>query len=202
MTQRGLRLFIAWRIEIEPGRSRRLRYTRTRLLAELPDSLHAANLSTGLRLVNIDMARVEGEIIINRPVQEVFDFVADERNEPRYNPRMLRAEQISEGPIGPGTRFHTELRTMKRTMPMFVEFTGFERPQRLASTTRSAMMETEGALTFEPVPAGTRMRWSWDVRPRGAMKAMTPFVAAIGRRQEQRIWGTLKRLLESDGEGA
>ncbi|MGZ6639243.1 MAG: SRPBCC family protein [Solirubrobacteraceae bacterium] len=63
------------------------------------------------------MARVEGEIIINRPEEEVFDFVADERNEPRYNPRMVRAEKISEGPIGPGTRFHTELKTAARTMP-------------------------------------------------------------------------------------
>ncbi|MGE5193528.1 MAG: SRPBCC family protein [Deltaproteobacteria bacterium] len=140
---------------------------------------------------------MEGEIIINRPAEVVFDFVADERNEPRYNPRMLRAEQISEGPIGMGTQFQTELKTMSRTMPMVVEFTGFDRPQRLASVTHSAMMETEGALTFEAVTAGTRMRWSWDVRPRGAMRALTPFVAAIGRRQEQRIWGALKRLLES-----
>jgi hypothetical protein len=31
------------------------------------------------------MAYINGEILINRPVQEVFDFVADERNEPRYN---------------------------------------------------------------------------------------------------------------------
>ena len=146
------------------------------------------------------MARVEGEIIINRPVEEVFDFVADERNEPRYNPRMVRAEKISEGPIGPGTQFHTELKTAGRTMPMVVEFTDFERPRRLASVTRSSMMETEGALTFEPVPAGTRMRWSWDVRPRGAMKLMAPFVGAIGRRQERGIWGRLKRLLGSGGE--
>ena len=49
------------------------------------------------------MARIEGEIVIDRPVEEVFDFVADERNEPRYNPQMLRAEQISSGPIGLGT---------------------------------------------------------------------------------------------------
>jgi hypothetical protein len=33
--------------------------------------------------------RIGGEIFINRPVEEVFDFVADARNEPRYNPRML-----------------------------------------------------------------------------------------------------------------
>jgi len=145
-----------------------------------------------------DMARVEGEIVMNRPVEEVFDFVADERNEPRYNPRMRDAEQISEGPIDLGTRFRTELETMGRTMPMIVEFTGYERPQRLASVTRSSMMETEGALTFESVPGGTRMCWSWDVRPRGALRLMAPLVGVIGRRQEQRIWGNLKRLLEAE----
>jgi hypothetical protein len=149
-----------------------------------------------------EMARLGGEIIINRPVEEVFDFVADERNEPRYNPRMLSARQISDGPIGLGTRFHTELKAIGRTMPMVVEFTGFERPWRLASVTRSSMMVTEGALTFESIPAGTRMHWSWDVRPRGAMIVMAPFVGAIGRRQEQGIWGSLKRLLESGGAGS
>ena len=143
------------------------------------------------------MARVEGEITINRPVEEVFDFVADERTEPRYNPRMRDAEQISEGPIGLGARFRTELETMGRTVPMIVEFAGYERPRRLASVTRSSMMETEGALTFESVPGGTRMRWSWYVRPRGALRLMAPLVGVIGRRQEQRIWGNLKRLLEA-----
>ena len=53
--------------------------------------------------------------------------------------------------------------------------------RRLGSVTRSSMMETEGALTFESVPSGTRMCWSWDVRPRGAMKLMAPFVGPIGR---------------------
>ena len=144
------------------------------------------------------MARVEGKIVINRPAVDVFDFVADERNEPRYNPRMRDAEQISEGPIGSGTRFRTELETMGRTVPMIVEFTGYERPRRLASVTRSSMMATEGALTFESVPGGTRMRWSWDVRPRGALRLMAPLVGVIGRRQEQRIWGNLKRLLEAE----
>jgi hypothetical protein len=39
------------------------------------------------------MARIEGEIIIDRPVDVVFDYVADQRNEPRYNPQMVRAER-------------------------------------------------------------------------------------------------------------
>jgi len=100
------------------------------------------------------MTRVEGEITISRPVEDVFDFVADERNEPRYNPRMVRAEQISEGPIGLGTRFRAELKAAGRTMPMIVEFTRFERPRLLGSMTRSSMMETEGALIFDAVAGG------------------------------------------------
>jgi hypothetical protein len=82
-------------------------------------------------------------------------------------------------------------------MPMIVEFTGYDRPRRLASLARSSMMETEGALTFEPVFDGTRMRWSWDVRPRDLMKLVGPIVGLIGRRQEQSIWGNLKQLLEA-----
>ena len=145
------------------------------------------------------MSHVEGEIVIHRPVEEVFDFVADERNEPHYNPRMLRAEKITDGPVGPGTRFLAELETMGHTMPMTVEFTNYDRPRRVTSCTRSSMMTTDGTLTFVPIADGTRMRWSWDVRPRGILRLMGPLVGCLGRRQEQNIWGSLKRLLERGG---
>lgn len=35
------------------------------------------------------MARIEGDTVIGGPVEVVFDFVADERNEPTDNPHML-----------------------------------------------------------------------------------------------------------------
>ena len=44
------------------------------------------------------MPHVVGEIVINRPVEQVFDFVADERNEPRFNPKMLTVEKVTPGP--------------------------------------------------------------------------------------------------------
>jgi uncharacterized protein YndB with AHSA1/START domain len=142
------------------------------------------------------MVQVEGEIVINRPVEEVFDFVADERNEPRFNPHMRRAEKITEGPVGVGTRYRSELVSMGRTIKMDIEFTGYERPRRLASSTHMSSMDTQGALTFDPVPGGTRMRWSWELEPRGVLKLVSPVVAGMGRRQELRIWTGLKRLLE------
>jgi hypothetical protein len=46
------------------------------------------------------MAKIEGEILIGRPVDEVFDYVADQSNEPQYNPHTVRAEKSPPGPWG------------------------------------------------------------------------------------------------------
>jgi uncharacterized membrane protein len=141
--------------------------------------------------------RVEGEIVINRPVDDVFDFVADERNEPRYNPKMRVAEQISDGPIGVGTRFRAETLSMGRAVEMVIEFTGFERPRRIEETVHMSSMDLHGGMTFDPVAGGTRMRWSWDLEPRGGLRLMSPMITTMGRRSEQTIWTSLKRLLEA-----
>lgn len=142
------------------------------------------------------MVHIAGEIIIRRPVEDVFDFVADERNEPRYNPRMVRVEQITSGPIGAGTRYEAEVRNRGRSATMTIAYTVYARPQRLESSTHLSNMQVEGTLTFDPIPEGTRMRWSWEVEPRGVLKLMTPLVARMGCHQEETIWTGLKHVLE------
>ena len=147
------------------------------------------------------MRRVEGEIVIHRPVDDVFDFVANERNEPRYNPQMRRVEQISSGPIGCGTQFHCE---MGRNVEMVWEITAYERPRRLGGAGRAVVrliralptMDMQGTLTFDAVPGGTRMRWSWQLEPCGVFWLLTPLIGWMGRRQEATIWAGLKQLLE------
>jgi hypothetical protein len=64
------------------------------------------------------MAKLSGAIMINRPVELVSDYVADQRNEPIYNPRMLRSEKITDGPIGVGTRFRATARSGRRVVEM------------------------------------------------------------------------------------
>ncbi len=139
------------------------------------------------------MVQIEGDIVIGRPVEEVFDFVADEQNEPRYNPRLLYARQATPGAIGVGTRFDAATMMMGRAVPMTIKITGFDRPQRLASSTRLASMDVDGTLTFEPAPFGTRLQGWWRLRPQGLLKLVTPFVAKMGQRQELAIWSSLKR---------
>jgi hypothetical protein len=131
----------------------------------------------------VAVAHVEGEVTIRRPVEEVFDFVADERNEPRFNRRMRRAELVSEGPIGLGTCFVAEMSKKGRPFEMLIEFTDYDRPRRIGSVTHMSWMDTSGAVSFDTVPEGTRMCWSWDLQPKGVLKLLTPILAEIGRRQ-------------------
>jgi uncharacterized protein YndB with AHSA1/START domain len=146
------------------------------------------------------MAQIQGALVIHRPVHEVFDVVADERNEPRYNPRICRAEKLSPGPIGRGTRFRAEAVTLGRTVRMTIQYTTYERPRRLASSIHMPAADIVGTLRFDPVADGTRMGWSWVVRPRGLYRLLTPVIARVGRRQERETWEGLKRFLEAREE--
>lgn len=140
---------------------------------------------------------IEGEITIGRPVDVVFDYVADQTNEPRYNPAMVRAEKQTSGPIGEGTRFASTVKSGGRTAEMLIETTGYDRPRLLSSTTRMQQMDIDYTLTFEPVAGGTRMRWSGTLQPKGGFRLLGPLLTWMGRRQERRIWSSLKRHLES-----
>jgi uncharacterized protein YndB with AHSA1/START domain len=145
------------------------------------------------------MARIRGEVLIRRPVEEVFDFVADERNEPTYNPDMLVAEKLTGAPIGVGSRFRATVGSGRRQVEMRIEYTGFDRPNLIASTTRMAAAEFSGTLTFTSSPVGTLLRWSWQARPRGAAWLVAPVFGLIGARRERRTWARLRDHLEAEG---
>ena len=85
---------------------------------------------------------------------------------------------------------------------MAIEYTGFQRPSRLAPATRMAQAEFSGTLTFEPAGAGTRLRWSWDARFTWPLRLLAPFLARAGGRQERATWAGLKRYLESSQHAA
>lgn len=145
------------------------------------------------------MARISGEVVIRRTPKQVFECVADERNEPSWNPRMKRVELLTPGPVGVGTRWAATAGTPRGSTDMVIEVTGYEAPRRLDSVTQLPGMDIVGSVLFQGVAEGTRLRWRWDVRPRGALRAVGPLLGLVGRRQERQTWEGLRRHLEGDG---
>ena len=110
------------------------------------------------------MARIDGEIVIDLPVDMVFDYVADQSNEPRYNRQMVRAEKITPGPVGKGTQFRSAVASMGRTAEMLIECTGYARPRLLASTTTMRQADisyAQGGPANRSTPRDGTMRLTW-----------------------------------------
>ena len=143
------------------------------------------------------MIHMKGEVIVNQPLETVFDFVADACNEPHYNPHILKAEKISSGPIGVGTRFRNETASMGRTTEWIIEIISYERPRRFSSFLHSSAMDIQGEMTFDAFAAGTRMQWSWNLQPRGIFRFFAPLVSKLGQRLEDRNWQNMKRYMEA-----
>ena len=58
------------------------------------------DLALAFERKGLGMAQIEGEITIGRPIEEVFDFVADERNEPQFNAKIASAELLTPSRSG------------------------------------------------------------------------------------------------------
>jgi hypothetical protein len=143
------------------------------------------------------MTRIAGEVEIQAPVEEVFDLVADERNEPLYNPRIVRAAKVGDAPVGPGARYVVEPRGTGRRGEMTVETVEYDRPRRLRSVVVSSYLAVDGVLAFTPVGDGTRLRWDWDMRLVGPVRLLSPVLRLVGPRWERRNWVGLKEHVES-----
>src|SRR5690348_6799459 len=135
------------------------------------------------------MITAQAEIAINRPAEEVFDFLADARNEPRWLPGASGVEKVSDGPVGLGTRFRGEY---ARIGTVTIEIVAFERPARVTFHGRARSMEFDDAVTLAPSPGGTILRAAMESHPGGFLKLMTPAVRGVMRRQFAANWLELK----------
>lgn len=143
------------------------------------------------------MVHIRGEITIDAPVEDVFDLVADERSEPRYNLRIAAAEKLTEGPIGVGARFTAQPKGAGARGRMEIEVLEYDRPRRLHNVVRSSYLRVDGTLTFASVDGQTLLRWDWAMNLVGVMRVFTPGLRLVGPRWERRNWVGLKKYVES-----
>ena len=126
----------------------------------------------------------------------VFDVVADQRNEPAYNPSMTEATKVTPGLIGVGTQFEATVMSRGTPRPVTIEYTSFERPHRIDSYSVMDGATVQGHIQCDPTPAGTRFSWDWTVTLAGPARFAGPLIGLIGRRRERTIWTGLKDHLE------
>jgi uncharacterized protein YndB with AHSA1/START domain len=115
---------------------------------------------------------------IARPPAEVFDRLADARNEPSWNSQVSRSELLSDQPIGQGSRFVT----VNRGKPYDSTITTHRTPDQLVFEVTGKQLDITVAFTITPRGDGSHVVGDYDFRPKGAMKVMFPMMQpAVGK---------------------
>jgi uncharacterized membrane protein len=142
------------------------------------------------------MPSAERQVMIARPVVEVFAFVADGLNGPAWRPGVLDVSLVSgsgvgavykQGVRGPGGR----------RIDADYEVTAAEPNHRLAFRAIAGPVRPTGEYRFEEVGAGTRLTFSLRAELSGFKKLLLG--GAVQRTMDAEVAATerLKELLEA-----
>jgi uncharacterized protein YndB with AHSA1/START domain len=128
---------------------------------------------------------------IARPPEDVFDTLADLRNETRWNSGVSSAELRSAEPVGPGSRFAI----VNNGSTYDVTLATYERPSRLVF---EATGKPDLTITYllRPSDDGTELESELDFRPKGALTVVFALLAPVIRRNVKKQYGSLKVLCE------
>jgi hypothetical protein len=139
------------------------------------------------------MIEFESTIHIDRPVSDVFSFVADQRNNPKWNYFVVGVEKTSDGPLSLGTTFHQTRRTDAQDLRIFAL-----EPERLVGieTVPPSKPELRRWLEFRDEDGRTVVTDRWELDT-GRAQLLERFGAGRVKSAVRANLGKLKELLES-----
>ena len=145
------------------------------------------------------MISVESSVEIARPVEEVFAFVADVANEPKWHTDTVRGRLDPPGPPGKGKVLHATFRAMGRTFDGVADVVEFEPARLIRYRFREATMGLKPTFVyrFEPSAQVTRFTRRLEAETSGAMALVAPLMRPLMTRRNSGFVANLKRELET-----
>lgn len=116
----------------------------------------------------------------DHPPEQLFDMLADSRNEPKWQPDVRSVEKVTEGDVGPGTRFRA---AYKGLGDLDVQITEYERPNKLGFACTGSRVDMDVHFTFTPDGSGSEIGGTIDTELKGFSKLMSPLLPSKMKKQ-------------------
>ncbi|HKV68572.1 MAG TPA: SRPBCC family protein [Gaiellales bacterium] len=131
---------------------------------------------------------------IARAPDEVFDRMADARNEPSWNTQVSKSDLVSGAEVGPGAKFIT----VNRGKPYDATITTYDRPGRVVFEVTGKPLDITASFTITPRGEGAaHVESRFDFRPKGSMKLMFPLMQSAIRKDIAKQSESFKRFCEA-----
>jgi uncharacterized membrane protein len=143
------------------------------------------------------MAKITRDILINAPVEKVFEYHSNPMNGPEYWPSMLEVKDLEEQPGG-GWNYNWVYKMAGFRLEGSTENTEFVENERIA-TKGSGGVESTFLYEYKPEGEGTRVKMEVEyVVPVPVLgKLAEAFVLKVNEREADTVMGNLKDRLEA-----
>ena len=140
---------------------------------------------------------VQTRIDIACPATEVFDFVADQTNAPRWQHGLHEVRRITPGPVDVGTEHVFVRRFAGMSIESRNRFTKYDPGRFVSFEIPSGRITGEASYQVEPTGTHTsRLISDMNFRVAGLAGLAAPLLARVLERESRRDEATLKKLLE------
>jgi hypothetical protein len=144
--------------------------------------------------------RFEGAVVIERPIEEVFAFVADGENDLKFSPRVLEMRKSTDGPIGVGTVYESTVKDAGMKTKRRFELTEFTPPTRIRWAERSKNIVTASEGGYDLEPAGdrtTKLTIHNVLEGHGLGKLIAPLALSAARKDVDAFANRIKAAVEA-----
>jgi carbon monoxide dehydrogenase subunit G len=143
--------------------------------------------------------RYEATVVIDRPIDEVFAFLADGRNDRKFSPRVQEITKTTDGPSGVGTVYASTVKDAGLTTKREFKLTEFEAPTKIRWTelSKNAITVSDGGYDLAPAGDGTQLTFFNVFEGHGFGKLIAGFALRQARKDANAFAGRIKSAVEA-----
>ncbi len=143
--------------------------------------------------------RFGATIDIERPIDQVFAFLADGENDKRFSSRVIEIGKTTDGPPGVGTVYASTVKDAGVKTRREFELTEFEPPNRIRWTELSKNLVVVPVGGYDLAAAGdaTKMTFFNDLQGRGIGVLIAGFALRSARKGADAFAQAIKATIEA-----
>ena len=139
------------------------------------------------------MTRLEIERTINASPAIVFERCSDFANSADTVEGIAKVEMLTDGPVGPGTRFRETRIMFGREATEEMEVEAYEPPRRYTLIAESHGARYHSEFLFEEVPQGTHVKLTFDATP---VTLFAKIMAVLTKPMQKKVYELLCKDLD------
>jgi uncharacterized protein YndB with AHSA1/START domain len=143
--------------------------------------------------------RFGATVVIDRPIDEVFAFLADGENDPKFSARVIEIAKTTDGLPGLGTVYASTVKDAGIKSKREFKITEFEPPTRIRWTeiSKNAVVVPEGGYDLTPAGEGTELTFFNELQGRGPGKLVAALALRSARKGADEFAAAIKSAVEA-----